>query len=67
MNDRTNAQIRRWMKRNAIHYLDSKTGEVNLTALVEAWDTECDSGEETLDSSHPAWDIAVEAASEMKR
>ncbi|NTX57954.1 hypothetical protein [Myxococcus sp. CA039A] len=38
------------------------SGEVNLTALVEAWDHDQDSREATLDEHHPAWDVAVEVA-----
>lgn len=52
--------IQLWMMRNIKDHIDSKTGEVNCTSLVEAWDNECSTGEATLDEDHPAWDIAVE-------
>ncbi len=53
------------MRRNAAQYTDC--GEVNCTELVEAWDSECASGGDTLDSDHVAWTIAVEVADEIER
>ena len=50
--------IRSWMRANLKRFRD-ECGNVNTTALVEAWDVECSSGEATLDTEHPAWDIAV--------
>ena len=55
--------IRLWMKKNIYRFIDRKTNEVNCTEMVEAWDRECSSGEDTLDSNHPAWDIAVQTES----
>jgi hypothetical protein len=54
----TNNAIRIWMKANANQFTDRQTGELNTTALVEAWDIECANGSATLDPNHPAWDIA---------
>lgn len=54
--------IRVWMKANVRHHRDSITREVNTTSLVEAWDSEFGNSEETLDSNHPAWEIAGEVA-----
>lgn len=54
--------IRAWMRLNAADHTDGRTGEVNCTSLVEAWDAEKGSGEETLDPDHPAWEVAVEVA-----
>jgi len=55
----TSAAIRKWMQNNVAQYLD-ECGEVNCTALTEAWDSACSTGEATLDSNHEAWDIAVD-------
>lgn len=54
------ASISRWMRGNLDDYRDPRTGEVNLTALVEGWDSTCADGGATLDQDHPAWEIAVE-------
>jgi hypothetical protein len=54
--------IRLWMKRNVHKFIDC--GEVDCTGMVEAWDRECASGGDTLDTFHPAWDIAVDVAEE---
>lgn len=56
--------IRRWMLMYLVEHRDA-SGEVNLTALVEAWDHDQDSGEATLDEHHPAWDVAVEVAEQL--
>jgi len=53
------AEIRRWMLDNRDDYIDPKTGELNATELVEAWDRACANGGATLDPDHIAWDIAV--------
>lgn len=53
-------QIEQWMKRNVNRFVEH--GEVNCTKMVESWDSECSSGEATLDSSHVAWDIALNVA-----
>ena len=58
----TKASIRSWMRRNLEAYRNRQTGEVNMTTLVEGWDSECADGAETMDSNHPAWDVAVELA-----
>ena len=39
---------------------DASTGELNHTALVEDWDRAHGTGSETLNSAHPAWDLALE-------
>lgn len=56
-------KIRRWMRRHVDEYRDQRTGEVNLTALVEAWDRTCADGDATLDDDHPAWVVAAEFVS----
>lgn len=61
------ANIRIWMQGQVDQYVDAKTGEVNCTALVEAWDAECSTGESTLDPDHIAWDIAVDVAVAYER
>lgn len=58
-------EIRKWMRANVSEYVD-ECGEVNCTQMVEAWDHMCGSGEETLDETHEAWDIAVEVAAEYE-
>ena len=55
--------IRSWMRRSVDKYRDGRTGEVNLTALVEGWDRACDTGGATLDSDHIAWEVATEFTS----
>lgn len=54
------APIRTWMKANVTRWTDVRTGEVNMTRMVEEWDLECASGSDTLDPDHPAWDVATE-------
>ncbi len=51
-----------WMIRNADRFIDQRTGEVNATRMVEAWDNETQTGSVTLDSDHEAWDVAVKVA-----
>lgn len=58
----THASIKRWMRANLDEHRDPKTGEVNLTELVEAWDRECADGGATLDPDHIAWEIAAEVS-----
>lgn len=53
------ASIRRWMLANMEDYRDRRTGEINLTDLVEAWDRACADGGVTLDPDHIAWDVAA--------
>ena len=53
-------EIKKWMLFNADRFMES--GELNLTKIVEAWDIECDSGEATVDSDHPAWEVALEVS-----
>lgn len=52
--------IKKWMKGNLENHRDPKTGEVNATTLVEDWDRSESTGGATLDSNHPAWDIAAD-------
>jgi len=59
-------KILSWMRANAKDHIDPKTGELNCTALVEAWDAAEGTGKETLQHSHPAWDLAVEIAEELE-
>ena len=54
------ASIRRWMLANRNDYRDRRTGELNLTDLVEAWDRACADGGSTLDPDHLAWDVAAD-------
>jgi len=53
------ASIRYWMLANMEDYRDRRTGEINLTDLVEAWDRACADGGVTLDPDHIAWDVAA--------
>lgn len=55
----TRHQIRRWMLSHIEEHRDPKTGEVNSTELVEAWDRTCSDGGATLDPDHIAWDVAA--------
>ena len=57
---KTNSQIRTWMRKHASKHVDRDTDELNHTSLVEAWDFHEGDGKATLDSNHPAWDIALE-------
>lgn len=57
--------IRTWMKRNVNLYID-ECNEVDTTGMVEGWDYEQGSGEETFDPNHPAWTIAAEIAINYK-
>lgn len=54
--------IRRWMEDNIDEHIDLRTGEADLTGLVEDWDRTCADGAATLDEGHPAWDIAIDVA-----
>lgn len=56
----TVVSIRRWMLANAEAHKDARTGEINCTSLVEAWDRDVAGGGATLDMDHPAWSVAVE-------
>lgn len=56
----TEKQIKRWMLENHKRFIDRRTGELDCTTMVEVWDIENDQLGETLDSTHIAWDIAVE-------
>lgn len=58
----TRQQIARWMRDHKAEHADRLTGEVNLTALVEAWDRACADGGATRDPEHVAWEIAVDVA-----
>jgi hypothetical protein len=55
-------QIRAWMNANVRQYVDEDCNLVNMTLLVEAWDSECSTGISTLDNNHPAWDIVLDIA-----
>lgn len=54
------ARIKKWMKDNKNRFIDPYTGEINMTEMVETWDNECASGEDTYDEDHIAWEIAAE-------
>jgi hypothetical protein len=58
--------IKAWMQRHVSEYVD-ECGEVNATKLVEAWDFECASGQDTLDPDHIAWDIGADVATEYEK
>lgn len=55
--------IKRWMKNNMARFFDG-CGGIDCTGMVEAWDSECSTGEATLDPNHAAWDVAVEVEAE---
>lgn len=59
-------EIKNWMRSHVREHID-ECGEVNATALAEAWDRECATGGDTLDSTHIAWDIAAEVALEHEK
>lgn len=61
-----NNQIHTWMTLNVAYFVD-ECGEVNCTQMVEEWDSRFAGGEATLDSDHPAWDIAVKVAEEYEK
>lgn len=56
---KTRDQILRWMRQNKPRFTNGRTGEVNCTEMVEAWDREEADGAQTLDSDHMAWELAV--------
>jgi hypothetical protein len=56
--------IRAWMRTHARAFVDPLTGELDPTALVEAWDRDCAGGSAALDSNHPAWIVASHIADE---
>ena len=58
----TRREIRAWMVRNVDRFVDRTCDVVNATKMVEAWDQEIGTGEETLDSEHVAWEVAIEVA-----
>jgi len=59
--------IRRWMVANVEKFID-ECGEVNATAMVEAWDLACGQGGDTLDPDHVAWEVAAQVSEqEYKR
>lgn len=58
-------EIRAWMRAHVGRFEDRKTGEIDCTAMVETWDREMSNGKSTVDTDHPAWDIAVRV--EMER
>lgn len=62
-----NKAIAAWMRANLDAHIDPQTGELNCTALVEAWDIEKSTGGVTLDPNHPAWEIAVKVADQRDR
>ena len=58
--------IKSWMRRNVDRFID-RHGEVDCTAMVEAWDLETRDGGETTDPDHVAWYIATEVAEETEK
>ena len=56
----SNASIRSWMARHRAAHTDRRTGEVDLTSLVEDWDRANAGGAATMDPHHPAWEVATE-------
>ena len=60
--------ILRWMRNNVEDYIDTQTGEINCTSMVEAWDSEESTGSATLDDpQHIAWDVAATVAGEYEK
>jgi hypothetical protein len=57
------ASVRRWMRANRARFEDRRTGEVDMTRMVETWDIETQDGGVTTDPDHVAWEVAVEVAS----
>lgn len=57
-------EIRRWMRLNVERFIDKKTGEVDMTRMVEVWELEATAGEGTTDPDHPAWFVAAKIAEE---
>jgi hypothetical protein len=53
-----------WMRAHRAEHVDKETGDLDLTALVEAWDEACSTGEATEDEHHVAWELAVEVYDE---
>ena len=47
------------LRRLARSHIDRKTGELDMTALVEDWDQTWGDGS-TTDPDHPAWTFALE-------
>lgn len=60
------AAIRHWMRANADRFVDRRTGEVDCTRMVEAWDHETQDGGVTTDPDHEAWAVAVEVSEEVE-
>lgn len=60
-------RIRKWMTQHVGEFVDPRTGEVNCTALTEAWDSAESTGEATLDSDHIAWEIAVDVGENFEQ
>lgn len=54
--------IARWMTANLSRFVDRRTGEVDRTAMVEAWDLETQDGGVTTDPDHEAWTVAASLA-----
>lgn len=55
--------VRTWMKYNAKHHKEAKTGETNYTTLVEECCTHFDvdnEGGPLDDEQHWVWDLALE-------
>ena len=63
----TKAQIKRWMLANKEEHIDRSCNELNTTALTEAWDRECSTGDATLDPDHIAWDAASEVGQALDK
>lgn len=56
-----------WMLRNVDDYIDSYTGEVNVTQLSEACAEDLDHDEWLDDSTHIVWDLAVVVSERVEK
>jgi hypothetical protein len=54
------------MARHVREHIDPRTGDVNMTSLVEQWDRDESTGDSTLDPNHIAWEIACDVAEEIE-
>lgn len=65
MNRPDRSRIRKWMIAHLTEFLD-ECGEIDTTDMVEQWDSQCDTGDATLDTAHIAWEIASEIAEKFE-
>lgn len=65
MNPPDRSRIRKWMIAHISEFVDD-CNEIDLTGMVEAWDSACSTGDATLNSYHPAWEIAMDVAEKHK-